>query len=458
MVACFPIDVRRVLVAACRFVRRGVVRSLVALSIVSLCVVALALVGRSRDPGLAQANAATIALNRSTNISTTSSTTSGYYGIPFEKTPSPAAMTALGRTMFFDPALSASGRQSCASCHDPRFAYGPPDDRAVERGGPTMHDVGVRAVPSLRYLQNVPAFTEHHAETDGNDSEDQGPAGGNNWDGRAPTKHDQARIPLLSPFEMANRDEAAVVARIAASRYAPSFRDAFGMHVFDDAALAFQAATLALEVFQQSPADFYPYDSKYDAYLRGRATLTAAEARGLALFDDANKGNCASCHPSTIRDGGLPAFTDFGFVAIGVPRNATIPANADATHYDLGLCGPERTDLADHAAYCGMFRVPSLRNVATRRTFFHNGAIKSLEAAVRFYAERDTHPERWYPTRGRSVRVFDDLPARYRANVNDEPPFGGRRGAKPALDTHEVADIVAFLKTLDDGYRPSPAR
>ena len=326
--------------------------------LVLLCPIVVVSVIASRGSGLDDAHA--------TSPAPAGTSSNGYYGIRFEKTPSAAAMTALGRRMFFDPSLSASGRQSCASCHDPRFAYASSNDRAVQLGGATMKDVGVRAVPSLRYLQNVPAFTEHHTETDGNDSEDQGPAGGNNWDGRAPTKHDQARIPLLSPFEMANHDDAAVVARIVASSYASDFRDVFGTHVFDDRALAFQAATLALEVFQQSPADFYPYDSKYDAYLRGRVTLSAAEARGLKLFDDANKGNCASCHPSTIRDGGLPSFTDFGFVAIGVPRNAAIPANATPRHYDLGLCGPLRTDLADHPAYCGMFRVPSLRNVARR--------------------------------------------------------------------------------------------
>ena len=379
-----------------------------------------------------------------------------FYGIPFEKTPSPAAMTALGRKMFFDPSLSASGRQACASCHDPRFAYGPPNDRAVQAGGSDLKRPGLRAVPSLRYLQNVPAFTEHYAETDGNDSEDQGPAGGNNWDGRAPTKHDQARIPLLSPFEMANATEDAVVARLAKAAYADEIRATFGEHVLADRTLAFQAATLALEVFQQSPADFYPYDSKYDAVLRGRATLAANEARGLALFNDASKGNCASCHPSTIREGAFPAFTDFGFVAVAAPRNAAIPANRDPAYFDLGLCGPLRTDLSKHDAYCGLFRAPSLRNVAVRRSFFHNGSVHSLEEAVRFYVERDTRPERWYPRRGRSVVAYDDLPARFRTNVNREPPFGGKPGDRPALDEREIADLVAFLKTLTDGYVVTP--
>ncbi|MEO8935660.1 MAG: cytochrome c peroxidase [Burkholderiaceae bacterium] len=374
----------------------------------------------------------------------------GFYGTTFEKTPAPAAMTALGRRMFFDASLSASGRQSCASCHDPRFAYGPPNAKAIQSGGPTGRLPGVRAVPSLRYLQNVPAFTEHFAETDGNDSEDQGPAGGNGWDGRAPSKHDQARIPLLSPFEMANANEDAVVARIAKATYADDFRATFGAHVFDDHALAFKAGTLALEVYQQSPSDFYPYDSRYDGWLRGRETLSPREQKGLALFNDANKGNCASCHPSTIREGAFPAFTDFGFAALGVPRNAAIPANADPRYHDLGLCGPFRTDLTDRADYCGLFRAPSLRNVAIRRSFFHNGVAHSLTDAVRFYADRDTNPERWYPLRGGRVAAYDDLPAQYRAHVERDAPFGGRRGGKPSLDDREIADIVAFLQTLTD--------
>lgn len=374
----------------------------------------------------------------------------GFYSTPFEKRPSPVALEALGRAMFFDATLSASGRMSCASCHDPAHAFGPPNALPVQLGGPTMKLPGVRAVPSLRYIQTVPPFTEHYQETDGNDSEDQGPAGGNNWDGRAQTKHDQARIPLLSPFEMANRDEAAVVERLRKSPYAGRFRETFGAHVLDDTATGFRAATFALEVFQQSPKDFYPYTSRYDAYLRKQGTLTEQELRGLALFADANKGNCTSCHPATIREGAFPAFSDFGYSALGVPRNPRIPANGDPKYVDLGLCGPLRTDLAKRTEYCGLFRVPGLRNVAVRQSFFHNGGVHTLEDAVRFYVERDTKPARWYPTRnGRVVRT-DDLPKRYQENLESDLPFGRPADGKPRLDDREIADIVAFLKTLTD--------
>jgi cytochrome c peroxidase len=129
-----------------------------------------------------------------------------FYANSFEKTPSAAALTELGRALFFDPALSASGKMSCATCHDPKHDFGPPNDLAVQRGGVEGRGFGVRAVPSLKYTQTVPAFTEHFVDDDGDDSVDQGPAGGRMWDGRASSIHDQARLPLFSPFEMANRD------------------------------------------------------------------------------------------------------------------------------------------------------------------------------------------------------------------------------------------------------------
>jgi len=374
-----------------------------------------------------------------------------FYGTPFERRPDAATLTAIGRTLFSDRTLSASGTMSCASCHDPAHAYGPPNGLAVQRGGAGGERAGLRAVPSLMYRQTTPPFSEHFQDNDGNDSEDQGPTGGFDWDGRAASAHEQAEAPLLSPFEMANTDRAAVVARLARSANAPALRAAFGDHLFDDPAKAWNAVVLALEVFQQSPRDFYPYTSRFDQVLRGQATLNAAEQRGRALFEDPAKGNCAVCHPSTVKRGALPQFTDLGFVALGVPRNAAIAANRDPAHFDLGLCGPVRTDLRDHAAYCGLFKTPSLRNVATRRVFFHNGVMHSLAEAVRFYAQRDTDPGRFYPrdAQGRPRR-FDDLPATYRANVNVDRPFGRKPGDAPALSEAEIADIVAFLETLTD--------
>ena len=202
---------------------------------------------------------------------------------PSPPRPSAVEMAALGRHLFFDRGLSASGRQSCADCHDPGHAFAPGNTLAVQPGGADMTAQGLRAVPSLRYLQSVPAFTEHHFDDDGDDSVDQGAAGGYTWDGRAPTRHAQAALPLFSAGEMANASPAQVAWKTRNAAYAGDFRRLFGTAIFDRPEDVLQQALMALEVFQQNPADFYPYTSKYDAFLRGQVTLSRQETRGLAL-------------------------------------------------------------------------------------------------------------------------------------------------------------------------------
>jgi cytochrome c peroxidase len=366
------------------------------------------------------------------------------------------ALASLGRKMFFDPGLSASGKMSCSSCHDPRFAYGPPNARPVQMGGEDQSRWGIRAVPSLKYLQAIPQFTEHYFDSDdaGDDSIDSGPTGGLTWDGRVDRGRDQARIPLLSPVEMANMSPAAVVASIRRAKYAAEFRQLVSEGASGDTDAAFQTALEALEAWEQDYREFYPYSSKYDAWLAGGISLSRSEERGLKLFTDPGKGNCATCHIATRGANGTPPqFTDYGLIALGVPRNAHIPANRDSAWYDLGMCGPERIDLRGRAEYCGRFMTPSLRNVARRKVLFHNGAAHSLKDAVAFYVERDTRPEKWYPRGGNGVVVkFDDMPLEYRKNVYADAPFGQKPDGRPALTDREIADVVAFLRTLTDGF------
>jgi cytochrome c peroxidase len=370
-----------------------------------------------------------------------------------KRQPTVPELTAMGRAMFSEPSLSASGRSSCASCHSPDNAFSPSNRLAVQLGGGDMATQGTRAAPSLRYIQNVPPFTEHYHDDDGDDSVDAGPTGGHDWDGRVQSAHEQALGPLLSPREMGNQDAAAVLARLRGGPLAAQFRQTFGADIFDRPQAAMQSALMALEVFQESPADFYPYTSKYDAWLRKQTVLTAQELRGLSLFNDETKGNCASCHISRIMQGAFPQFTDYGLINLGVPRNGKLAVNANPQYFDLGLCGPDRTDLREHKEYCGRFKTPSLRNVALRKVYFHNGSFDSLEQVVRFYVQRDTAPQKWYPKNpDGSIHKFDDQPAGMDANVNMEAPFGGKPGGRPALNDKEIADVVAFLKTLTDGY------
>ncbi|MBW8779149.1 MAG: cytochrome-c peroxidase, partial [Burkholderiales bacterium] len=101
-----------------------------------------------------------------------------FYETPFERKPDYKTLVAVGRSLFSDRTLSASGRVSCASCHDPAHAYGPPNRLPVQMGGPALDLPGLRAVPSLTYHQAIPNFQPHFFDNDGNDSEDQGPTGG----------------------------------------------------------------------------------------------------------------------------------------------------------------------------------------------------------------------------------------------------------------------------------------
>jgi cytochrome c peroxidase len=364
------------------------------------------------------------------------------------------AAAALGKQIFFDASLSASGRMACATCHDPAHAYGPPSSRAVQPGGATFDRFGTRTAPSLRYLQFTPKFSRHLAQPSPDGVEDEGPAGGFTRDGAAQTLRDQALIPLLNPDEMANADVAAVNAKLRAARYAAQFQQLYGATIFERPAEALAQATAALEAFETQDPSFRPYTSKFDAAMSGNARFTAQELRGYTLFNNPQKGNCAKCHLDAPGPGGRPAqFTDFGHVAIGVPRNMEIAANRDPHYFDLGLCGPIRKDLVKETNLCGMFKTPTLRNSATRKVFFHNGRFHNLSDVLHFYAERDTNPAKWYPRVDGKVVAFDDLPPAYRANIDHvDVPFTRSARDKPLLDAAEIADIVAFMRTLDDGY------
>jgi len=371
--------------------------------------------------------------------------------------PVPAHLSAsavLGKKIFFDPSLSASGRMSCASCHSPQHAYGPPNGLAVQRGGIDLRQAGTRSVPSLRYLTFTPLFSRHFYTPASEDSEDEGPTGGFTWDGASASLHQQAATPLLHANEMANPNEQAVVAKIQHGAYAQGFAQVFGASIFQRTGLAFEDIGLALEAFQMEDASFHPYTSKFDAVMSGHDKLTLQEIRGYALFNNPQKGNCVKCHIDTPGPGGRPAvFTDYSFAALGVPRNPEIPANRDADYFDLGLCGPYRNDLTHETSYCGMFKTPTLRNVATRTVFFHNGRFHRLEDVMHFYVERDTRSWKWYPMVAGSLDEFDDLPPRYRDNIDHtDAPLDRPNGTSPALNEAEIRDLIAFLKTLDDGY------
>lgn len=366
----------------------------------------------------------------------------------------------VGKKIFFDTNLSASGKMACATCHDPNNHYAPSNNLAVQPGGPNLTSPGTRAVPTLTYKDYTPPYSDLLDNPDG--VSPPGPGGGFTQDGRAPTLADQAQIPLLAANEMANSSIAVVVSKIQNASYANLFMQAFGSTVFNDTPTAFAHAQAALQAYQLEDTSFHPYTSKYDLYSSNKigGTLTASEARGLAIFSDPNKGNCFACHYSGAgSNGSVALFTDFSFEAIGVPRNNTIPANVLfrglPVSYDMGICSRPDHPLPANAQYCGMFKTPTLRNVATRQVFFHNGQLKSLSDVIHFYNTRDTSPQLWYPTVNGVVQKFDDLPTRYRGNIDTQMPLDGRApGSQPPMTAQDELDLAAFLGTLTDGFQP----
>jgi cytochrome c peroxidase len=358
-----------------------------------------------------------------------------------------SATAALGEKIFDDTSLSASGQVACASCHESARAFA--GDTVVPIGGVGMDVQGFRNAPSLKYLTQNPAFFFDDEGT---------PTGGFDRDGRAASLAEQARRPFLAAHEMANVSVADVVDKLRRAAYAAEFRTVFGDQIFATPDAAFERALFALQKYQQEDtAEFAPYTSKYDAFLAGKTQLTDAELRGLALFNDPRKGNCAACHPSARADGTPPLFTDFTYDNLGVPRSADIRANDAASYFDLGLCGPDRTDLAQMRELCGAFKVPTLRNVALTAPYFHNGRFATLTEILRFYVRRDTHPDEWYPIDPATglAHKFDDLPTDLTVNVNTtEPPYDRGPGDLPALTEPEIQDVVAFLQTLTDGFTP----
>jgi len=150
---------------------------------------------------------------------------------------------------------------------------------------------------------------------------------------------------------------------------------------------------------------------------------------------------------------GAPRRTDLPPLAL----SAVVASRARGAEVDLGLCRAGRPGLSDDPSFCGRFRTPTLRNVALRTSFFHNGSVHSLRDAVAFYATRDTDPARWYPRRADgSVHAYDDLPPASVPYLDREVPFEPLADGRPRLDEREIDDLVAFLRTLTDADAGTP--
>ncbi len=368
----------------------------------------------------------------------------------------------LGLRLFFDDDLSEPRGTACATCHDPRRGFTGNNNTMIGVAlGSRSDQFGTRDAPTIMYLATAPRFgvVERHGK--------RVPAGGHFWDGRADTLEEQAKQPLFNAVEMNNADVPALIAKVAKAAYSGAFRQEWGENIFKNPEAALDAVAASIAAFERTSV-FQPFTSKFDYVMRGQAKFTEQEQRGLNLFIQPQKGNCAHCHSVDVgsRAPDKSLFTDFSFRALGLPRSTRIPRNADPAFVDLGLC--ERVPVAGaklpltavkppvtDPATCGFFKTPTLRNITITAPYMHNGLFDSLRDAVAFYATRDTDPARWFP----AGRKFDDLPAQYHANVDvDTPPYQRRPQQPPQLTNAEIDDIVEFLYTLTDGYQAAGIR
>jgi cytochrome c peroxidase len=363
---------------------------------------------------------------------------------PRQGPPDDPVLVALGKKIFFDERLSEPAGTSCASCHDPARAFsGRHGSRLGVPLGSRPGHYARRTAPSVLYMRYVPKF--HYFEDDEAPAPE--PRGGFFWDGRADSVAELVRQPLFNPEEMNAGTPRLLTGKIARGPYAQEFRAALGPMSNQDAVL--HGVGVAIEAYLRSD-EMTPANSKYDAYVRGQATLTEQERRGLEIFKDRRRGACAGCHrmAETSTNPEESMFTDYGYDAIALPRNRELPGTKDPAAFDLGLC--ERKDPKSPSGdekYCSTFRTPSLRNVAVRESFGHNGVYKSLREMVTFYARRAVAPGRIYP----AGTKFDDVPPKYVGNVNIYAPVYNRKeGAPQPISDDEIDAVVAFLQTLTD--------
>ncbi len=378
----------------------------------------------------------------------------------------------LGKKIYFDK-IASPDRQSCADCHAGDVGWTGPIPSINKKGavypGAVPQRFGNRKPPSAGYATLSPIFNYDPGEDLF--------YGGNFWDGRATGWHlgspaaEQALGPFLNPVEQNVPSKEAVLQQIATSQYAGLWEVVWGAPInFNDIEGEYDRVGLAVAAFEGS-VEVNQFTSKYDYVLAGLATFTPLEAEGLALFE--GQGQCAACHVP-------PEFTDNTFDNLGIPKNPDnpfynmdevfingIPINPlGANWIDYGLGDFLRGLVTDESwrtlpnvpadmlaltpaaltekaeASDGKHRVPTLRNVDKRKgngftkAYGHNGYFKSLEEITHFYNTRDVEP---WP----APEVPDNINSDELGNLE--------------LTADQEKAIVAFMKTLSDGYKlPKP--
>jgi cytochrome c peroxidase len=291
--------------------------------------------------------------------------------IPFpEENPYSEAKAELGRKLFFDPILSASGVRSCASCHNPGVSWGDGLRRAVGEGQATM----ARRAPTLIDIAWIPRL---------------------GWDGKFRDLESVAFGPITSRANM-NLPESTLIARLSSiSGYVDDFTAAFG-----EGPITRENIELALATFERS---IVSEQAPFDRWIAGdEAAIDAAAKRGFDIFN--GKGRCAECHSKF-------AFSDGSFHDIGTAQKEDVG----------GRFFPKSAKLQ----YA--FKTPTLRDVARRAPYMHDGSIATLEAVIDLYdrggIDRSSRSELIGPLR---------------------------------LTKDEKGDLIAFLNTLTSPPVPVP--
>lgn len=270
----------------------------------------------------------------------------------------------LGRKLFYDPKLSRDNTISCASCHQQFAAFSHLDHR-LSHGIDGLF--GTRNAPGLFNLNWQNSFM---------------------WDGGINHIEVQPTAPITNPVEM-DETIANVVTKLQND---PAYRDMFNK--------AFGTTTVTSQLMFKAMAQFMgmlvSYNSRYDLYTQGRATLNASETNGLALF----QSHCSNCHTP-------PLFSNYQFANNGL----------DYTFTDAG-----RATVTGLAADSGTFRIPSLRNVALSSPYMHDGRFATLQAVLQHYA----------------------------GGIKNSSTLHPSLAAGMTLSTQEQNDLIAFLKTLTD--------
>jgi cytochrome c peroxidase len=300
--------------------------------------------------------------------------------------PPTADTVALGRKLYYDTKLSSDNSVACATCHRPEKGFG--DGLPVSTG--INGSTGGRSAP---VVTNSAYYTLQF------------------WDGRASMLEDQAGGPMQNPIEMGHTDMGVVKALSADPSYVAQFEEAWGAGPITFEKVVYSIASFERTVISgNSPFDKYQYGGD-------KTAMSAAAIRGLALYKDPAKGNCAVCH--SIGET-TSLFTDNKFHNLGVG------IDSKGKLRDKG-----RADVTKNSADEGAFKTPILRNIALSAPYMHDGSLKTLKEVIDFYVgggNSNPHLDPQIKVLKLNARERADLEEFLKALTGEMPPDVGAPG------------------------------